>query len=240
MKDIGALHPGTITIQDQINPSRQLLAYDFVSQFYSLSQYAESLKDGCLLKVGPAPAVKSWNESFYSDPDPSPDSGGAPYFSPYPPSGFATYRNIRKRLLSSGSVYCTQTDTPVYDSQDMLIANSAYVRQHNGSTEILKKASEMIDVEVFVMLYQRVYTTNNQTLRQKFTISKAPQTIGSLYSPDGSQALYLRLSPDALKNTIDSMQPQLDPSDYAAGDEYDISMYSNVHVVFSLSIKNMP
>ena len=81
---------------------------------------------------------------------------------------------------------------------------------------------------------------NNQTLRQKFTISKAPQTIGSLYSPDGSQALYLRLSPDALKNTIDSMQPQLDPSDYAAGDEYDISMYSNVHVVFSLSIKNMP
>lgn len=245
LNEIGALCDRPVDTIDRINSANELLASDFYTPFYSFEQNVLMLRNGCSLIARESPVVESWTESFSSDKvkDPQSQHYGEDIFTPYSPSGNGPYKNYRHSTDWDGSsivnVSCNQTDIPVYGQQDIFIANSAYVHKENGTTTILKKTIDMVNVEMYVCLHQIVSSNSSPMLKTRSTYSRVQSSIGSLYSPSDSTALYLRLNPQALSDEIDSFTI-LDPASFASDDNKNISLVSEVQIYFFFSIKNIP
>lgn len=238
-----AVHQGTSIISVSQNQAKELLAYDFTTPFYSFSTYANMLKDGCKFFQNHTPQVESsgWNTDFSSEPQ------GA--YSPSNPTGNGKYRRIRKHTYDSTSTVETmsQTSTPTYQNADMFLANSAYVRK-SGSTVIatFKTAQQAIDFSAVVKLYQKIVDDDapgDPIVKSKIIFSYVPiSSIGSIYLPQNSSAVYFRIDPTKLSSQLSSMEStlDLDPTQYASGDDYNLFLESNVAIGFLASPKNLP
>lgn len=236
-----AVHQGTSSISVSQNQAKELLAYDFTTPFYSFSTYADMLKDGCKFFQNHTPQVESsgWNTQFSSEPQ------GA--YSPFPPTGNGKYRRIQKRTTGSTVETMSQTSTPTYQNADMFLANSAYVRK-SGSTVIatFKTAQQAIDFSAVVKLYQKVVDDDapgDPIVKSKIIFSYVPiSSIGSIYLPQNSSAVYFRIDPAKLSSQLSSMEStlDLDPTQYASGDNYNLFLESNVEIGFLASPKNLP
>lgn len=236
-----AVHQGTSTISVSQNQAKELLAYDFTTPFYSFSTYADMLKDGCKFFQNHTPQAEpsGWNTDFSSDPQ------GA--YSPYGPTGNGKYRRIQKDTTGSTSSTMSQTSTPTYQNADMFLANSAYVRK-SGSTVIatFKTAQQAIDFSAVVKLYQKIVDDDapgDPIVKSKILFSYVPiSSIGSIYLPQNSSSVYFRLDPSELSSQLSSMEStlDLDPTQYASGNDYNLFLESNVAIGFLASPKNLP